>query len=95
MIVFTACTEQNSSNSNKVLQPTELFSEPSRPAGQQDALELRCEPIDTVHVGFIGLGNRGSGAVSRYTNLKRAKITAICDLVPWKIERAKKIMSKM
>ena len=34
MIVFTSCTEQNSSNTNKVFQPTELFSEPSRPAGQ-------------------------------------------------------------
>ncbi len=93
MIAFTACMEQSGNNSDKVFQPVELFPEPARPAGQKDVLELRCEPIDTIHVGFIGLGNRGFGAIQRYTNIEGAKITAICDLVPWKIEQAQKYLS--
>jgi len=97
IVTFSSCSSDNviRENIKKSIpfQPVTVFPEPPRPAGQKDALELRCAPIDTVHVGFIGLGNRGSGAISRYTHLKRAKITAICDLVPWKIDRAKKIIS--
>ncbi|MDR2949878.1 MAG: hypothetical protein LBV71_11810 [Prevotella sp.] len=29
---------------------------PPRPAGQTDVLGLRCDPIPTVRVGFIGIG---------------------------------------
>ncbi len=87
----TSCKE--TTNKNEKFQPLELFPEPARPAGQKDVLELRCAPIDTVHVGFIGLGNRGSWAVERYTHIKGAKITAICDVVPWKIERAQKYLT--
>ena len=89
MLLFSACANENS-NANKTFQPVELFPEPARPAGQKDALELRCEPIDTVRVGFIGLGNRGSRAVKRFTNLDAVKVVAVCDLSDWKIERAQK-----
>ena len=34
---------------------------PERPAGQTDVIGLRCAPLDTVRVGFIGLGMRGPG----------------------------------
>ncbi len=92
IIGFTSCAEKN--NKSEGFKPIEIFPEPARPAGQKDALELRCDPIDTVHVGFIGLGNRGSRAISRYTNIKGAKITAICDLSQWKIDRAQKYLSE-
>ncbi len=91
MMVFTSCTEKT--NKNEKFQPAELFPEPARPAGQKDVLELRTDPIETVHVGFIGLGNRGKWAVKRYTQVPGAKITAICDIESWKIERAQKIIS--
>ena len=32
---------------------------PERPAGQQDVIELTTPKLDTVRVGFIGLGMRG------------------------------------
>ncbi len=91
VLSFTACS--NSNTNKKDFKPVELFPEPARPAGQKDVLELRADPIDTVHVGFIGLGNRGIGAVQRYTHITGAKITAICDLESWKIERAQKAIA--
>jgi len=68
------------------------FPEPLRPAGTTDVLELRCEPLDTVRVAFIGLGMRGSGAVNRYTFLEGVKVVALCDVVPENVERANDIL---
>jgi len=38
------------------------------------------DPIDTVRVGFIGLGMRGSDAVARFIHVPGSKIVAICDI---------------
>ena len=70
------------------------FPEPARPAGQQDVLQLKCDPIDTVRIAFIGVGARGSGAVKRYTQIDGVKIVALCDLVPAYIERAQNILKE-
>lgn len=51
-----------------------------RPVGQKNVLQLTAEPIETVRVGFIGLGSRGKSAVYRYTFLEGVEIKALCDL---------------
>ncbi len=91
-MVLSSCTGEVNSNKSKVFEPVELFPEPARPAGQKDALEMRCEPIDTVHIGVIGLGMRGYGAIHRLSFLKTAKISAICELSQTKIDRALKLL---
>ena len=53
---------------------------PARPAGQESVLGLAADPIDTVRVGFVGLGMRGSSAVHRFTSVPHSKITALCDI---------------
>ena len=53
---------------------------PKRPSGQTDMLAFAAPPIDTVRVGFVGLGMRGSGAIDRYLHLPTARITALCDV---------------
>ena len=53
---------------------------PERPAGQESALGMTADPIETVRVGFIGLGMRGSGAVPRYCFIPGVEIKALCDL---------------
>ena len=53
---------------------------PERPAGQLSALGMTADPIETVRVGFIGLGMRGSGAVPRYCFIPGVEIKALCDL---------------
>lgn len=83
------------SSCNKPEQKTalNLFPEPPRPAGQKDVLELRCDPIDTVRIAFIGLGMRGTGAVYRYTFMEGVEIKALCDVVPEAVARSQKILS--
>lgn len=39
----------------------------------------RAPKIDTVRVAFIGLGNRGRGAISRFVYLEGVEIVALCD----------------
>ena len=44
--------------------------------------------LDTVRIGFIGLGNRGPAAVKRMSKLQNVEIRALCDLRPEKAEEA-------
>ena len=65
---------------------------PAREAGQESALGLTVDPIDTVRVGFVGVGSRGPGAVRRFTYLPGVKIVGICDVRPEKVEEAQQIL---
>ncbi len=60
--------------------PQNPFEEPARPAGQESVLKLACEPLDSVRVGFIGVGARGRSAVERFTYLPDTRVKALCDL---------------
>lgn len=53
---------------------------PERLAGQENVLQLRCDPIPTVRVAFIGLGSRGLEAVRRFMYLEGIEVVAICDI---------------
>lgn len=68
--------------------------EPSRPSGQESALGLRCEPVDTVRVAFVGIGMRGSGAVRRWVHQDGVRITALCDKIQDNIDTCQNILSK-
>lgn len=50
-----------------------------RPAGVTDMIGFHTEPMDSVRVGFIGMGMRGPGAVYRFANIDRTSVKAICD----------------
>lgn len=65
---------------------------PERPAGQMDVLQLTAPKLDTVRVGFIGLGMRGPGAVSRFTHIPGTKVVALCDLRPECVAESQKIL---
>ena len=65
-----------------------VFDTPEREPGQKSVLGLRTAPMETVRVGFIGLGMRGPGAVERFTHLDGVEIKALCDLYPERVESA-------
>lgn len=44
--------------------------------------------LETVRVGFIGVGSRGSGTVKRLAHVQGVDIKAICDLVPERVNAA-------
>lgn len=52
---------------------------PERPKGQEHVVGLRAPKLETVRVGFVGLGMRGPWAVMRFVNIPGTKIVALCD----------------
>ncbi|MCK5134569.1 MAG: Gfo/Idh/MocA family oxidoreductase [Bacteroidales bacterium] len=92
LIGLGACVPTENQNEDTLFTARELFPEPLRPEGQTDVIELRCDPIDTVRIAFIGVGGRGTGAVRRYTFLDGVKIVALCDLVPENLEKTQQIL---
>ncbi len=48
--------------------------------------------LDTVRIGFIGLGNRGPGAVVRMSHIEGVEIKALCDLRPEKVSAVQKLL---
>ncbi len=59
----------------------------------RSVLQLQCEPIECVRIGFVGLGVRAKRAVHRMMHIEGCKVTALCDLVEENIEEAGKIIA--
>ena len=55
-----------------------VYNTPERPADQISMIGFATDPIEKVRVGFIGLGDRGDGAVNRFTYIDGAEIVALC-----------------
>lgn len=72
------------------------FPVPERTSDQSHVLELRTAPIKDVRVAFIGVGNRGSSAVYRFTHLTDgATIATICDKEQGKVDAVMNQLKKM
>ena len=71
---------------------TIVVETPARPAGQEHALGLKAPKIQTVRVGFVGLGMRGPGAVMRFCNIPGVEIVALCDYEEARAEGCQKYM---
>ena len=48
--------------------------------------------LETVRIGFIGLGNRGPYAVERMTHIEGTLVTALCDIRPEKVNAVVKAL---
>ena len=68
---------------------------PERPAGQTDVLQLTAPPMDTVRVGFIGLGMRGPGAVERFAQIEGTAIKGLCDVEADRVEACQELLEKL
>lgn len=62
--------------------------------GHKSVLQLQCEPIECVRIGFVGLGVRAKRAVHRIMHIDGCCITALCDLVQENIDDAKGIIAE-
>ncbi len=78
-------------------QPTKMIKTkvPKRPAGQQDVLQLTAPPLETVRVGFIGLGMRGPDAVERFSQIEGTDIKGLCDVEADRVEECQKLLEKL
>ena len=73
---------------------TIVIDTPERPAGQKSVLGLTTPKIEVVRVGFVGLGMRGPGAVSRFTHIPGTQIVALCDYEASRAENCQEILKK-
>lgn len=88
LTIQTSCTEKAKT---EAFAPIKVET-PTRPAGQEDVLELVTPKMDTVRVGFIGLGMRGPGAVKRFTHIPGTKIVALCDIRPERVAHSQEVL---
>jgi predicted dehydrogenase len=71
-----------------------VYNTPERPADQVSMIGFAAEPIEKVRVGFIGLGDRGDGAIQRYVYIDGAEIVALCDIEEDRVKKAQTYLAK-
>jgi hypothetical protein len=69
------------------LSPHGGASPPIPPLPPQEPALFRAPPIETVRIGFVGVGHQGSGHVSNFLRIDGVEVAAICDIVPAKVAR--------
>ena len=89
-LLFSGCQSEG----YKTIDGVIVFDTPAREPGQKSVLGLKTAPMETVRVGFIGLGMRGPGAVERFTHLHGVDIKALCDLYPERVDSAQAILAR-
>lgn len=90
LVMQTACMQQRAKDTLVPIK-TEI---PNRPVEQKSVIQLTAPAMDTVRVGFIGLGMRGSSAVKRWTHILGTKIVALCDILPERVKESQEVLKK-
>ena len=94
MAAASCCTQKvETSVPHKIKNGRIVLSTPDRAPGQESALLMTSDPIDTVRVGFIGVGMRGESAVYRFTFIDGVKIMALCDLEQNYVSRSQRMLA--
>ncbi|MCC5930862.1 MAG: Gfo/Idh/MocA family oxidoreductase [Cyclobacteriaceae bacterium] len=87
-----ACGRQDS-GAKVQSQLAHIWEEATRPFNSNFNMSgYAAEPIPNVRVGFVGLGNRGPGAVYRMAKIEGVSIAALCDL---RQERVDVVMDRL
>ena len=96
-IVSTFCyifLEGDTNESYTIKNGMIYFAEPERAEEQTSMLGFAAEPIDTVRVGIIGIGQRGKGPLKRMSFIEGVKIVAICDLHQENLDKGQSHLAK-
>lgn len=96
LLAAASCSTQKAETSvpHKIEDGRIILEAPDRAPGQESALLMTCDPIDTVRVGFIGVGMRGESAVHRFTFIDGVKIVALCDLEQDYVSRSQRTLAR-
>ena len=87
-IVAGSCTRKESNMSHIEKSAARL------PAMSFNMSGYSAPKLDKVRVGFVGIGDRGSGAVKRMTFIDGVEITALCDIRQGAVDGAQKILNE-
>ena len=60
---------------------------------EKNLLQMQCEPIACVRIGFVGLGVRAKRAVHRMMHIEGCEVVALCDLVKENLDDATAIIA--
>ena len=52
------------------------------------------KPMETIGIGFVGVGLMGTAHVENLLKIEGAEIRAVCDVVPEKVERAQRLVAE-
>lgn len=66
----------------------------TRKSGSKSVLGLRCAPMESVRIGFIGVGARGLRAVERMANIEGAEVVAVCDFIEANLKASCDVMER-
>ncbi|MDI6448332.1 Gfo/Idh/MocA family oxidoreductase [Anaerobaca lacustris] len=58
--------------------------------GRASLIEFKVPPIENVKVAYVGVGGMGSAHVRNLLKIEGCQITAVCDIVPERVERVQK-----
>jgi predicted dehydrogenase len=57
-----------------------------------NAVQSAYKPLDTVKIGIVGVGGRGTYLLNVLMSLKGHQVKAVCDIIPERAEHAQKIV---
>jgi predicted dehydrogenase len=66
----------------------------AKAAGPETMIGVRFERRMTVRAGFIGVGGRGTGLLGNFLGVDNIAVSAVCDLVPERTQKAKQLIAK-
>ena len=81
------------------LNPTPAASSPvtrhpSRGTSHATMAGVPFERHETVRIGIVGTGLRGKSVLNEWLAVDHVRITALCDIVPEKVEQARQMMRR-
>ncbi len=80
-------------------QEKEQFKHIRKAANRQHKMEFNmcgyaAPKLDKVRIGYVGIGDRGSGAVERMTHIDGVEIVALCDVRQAAVDGGQKILKE-
>ena len=75
-------------------EATAAPSHESRVTSHDSMAGVPFERRDTVRIAIVGTGLRGRSMLNEWLGVENVRITALCDLVPEKVEQARQMMKQ-
>lgn len=78
--------------SSTLAEPARRDDETTLPADSM--MGVKFEPRDVVRIAIVGTGLRGRDMLNELLGVGKVRITALCDIIPEKVVKAKEMMKK-
>ncbi len=58
-----------------------------------DASDVKARPMDSVRIGLVGIGSRGTLLLSVLLELEAVEVRAVCDIIPERVAKAQNMVT--